>query len=465
VAVRSLPGAAPGAPGRLLERALSAPRGLAVALVLPPLFLHVDHQPGFTVHVGSVVVHGALSDLCVLLLAAVALAVGVRQGFGRLRAGRPVWIAGSLLLAMVAAATLYGRAVHPDYRLGTHAVTAAKFAEYALLALAVPLLVRTLADLGVFLAGLTAWSAAATVTALIQFFGGDVASAWPAGRRQPSFLGHHDFAALSGASLALAFVAIVLGKAWPLGRTLPIAAGLAGGIGLVLSGSSAGAVGAIAAAALAAVLVRIRSGITLRRVAALAGIVAAVSGGVVVLRGHDFDQFLRWVGARPAEQTTSRDIQSYAQRTVLLYIGWRIFLGHPIAGVGWQASSQHSSYAPYLAAAHRRFPHTAAKAFPAPGHEYGVQSAWVQALADLGVVGFALLVGFFATGLVTAGRAALRAPPEAALGGLVAFLWLLIAAGVWTALGLVVGIPLDALVWLSAGLAVTAAAGLGHVEP
>ena len=463
MAVRPLPGAHPGARGRLLEKAVAGSGGLAVALVLPPLFLHVDHQPGITVHVGSVGVHGALSDLSVAILAAVALAVGVRHGFGRLRAGTPVWIAGAALLLMVGAATLYGRAVHSDYRLGAHAVTAVKFAEYALLALALPVLIRTLADLGIFLAGLTAWSAAATVTALIQFFGADVAGAWPAGRRQPSFLGHHDFAALSGATLALALAAIALGGAWPFGRALPVAAGLAGGVGLVLSGSSAGAIGAILAAALAALLVRIRSGITLRRVAGLAGVVAVVCAGVVVLRGHDFDQFLRWLGVRPAEQTTSRDVQSYAQRTVLLYLGWRIFLGHPAVGVGWQASSQHSSYAPYLRDAHRRFPHTADQAFPGPGHEYGVQNAWVQALADLGVVGFALLVSLFAAGLVVAGRAAVRAPPAGSVAGLVAFLWLLVAAGVWSALGLVAGIPLDALVWLSAGLAV-AAAGLQHVD-
>jgi hypothetical protein len=299
------------------------------------------------------------------------------------------------------------------------------------------------------------------VTALIQFFGADIASAWPAGRRQPSFLGHHDFAALSGATLALGLAAIALGRAWPFGRALAVTAGLAGGIGLILSGSSAGAIGAIAAAALAALLARMRTGISLRQVAGLVAAVGVASAGVVVLRGHDFDQFLRWLGVRPAEQTTSQDVQSYAQRTVLLYIGWRIFLGHPIAGVGWQASSQHSSYAPYLGAAHRRFPKTAAKAFPAPGREYGVQNAWVQSLADMGVIGFALLAAFFATGLAVACRAALRAPPAV---GLIAALWLVVAGAVWTALGLVAGIPLDALVWLSAGLAVVAAAGVRDVR-
>lgn len=449
--------------GGLRGWAAKAAGGIAVALALPPLFLHVDHQPGTTVHLGSVGVHIALSDVCVLALAAVALGVGLRLGFGPLRAGRTVWIGGAALLAMVAAATLYGRAVHGDYALGTHAVTAAKFAEYALLALAIPLLVRTLAALHAVLAGLTAWSAAATVVALMQFFGAGFADAWPAGRRQPSFVGHHDLAALSGASLALALIAIALGPAWLFGRTLAVTAGVAGGLGLVLSGSSAGAIGAIGAAALVALLVRLRSGISLRRVAALAGVVGAVTGGVLVLRGHDFDQFLRWLGVRPAEQTTSRDVQTYAQRTVLLYIGWRIFLDHPAVGVGWHASSHRSSYAPYLDDAHRRFPDTAEKAFPAPGREYGVQNAYMQALADMGILGFTVLVAFLGTVLAVAGRVALRGPPAVASGAFVALLWLVVAAVVWSAIGLVAGIPVDALIWIAAGLAVASAARAKNV--
>ena len=186
--------------------------------------------------------------------------------------------------------------------------------------------------------------------------------------------------------------------------------------------------------------------------------------GVVVLRGHDFDQFLRWVGVRPAQKTTSHDVQSYAQRTVLLYIGWRIFLGHPAAGVGWQASSEHSSYAPYLAAAHRRFPHTADKAFPGPGHEYGVQNGWVQALADLGVIGFALFAGFFATCFVFAARVVRRGPPEVVAAALLGLAWVAVIAGAWTAQGLVAGIPLDAVLWLAVGLTIAAAAGVRNVR-
>jgi hypothetical protein len=46
-----------------------------------------------------------------------------------------------------------------------------------------------------------------------------------------------------------------------------------------------------------------------------------------------------------------------------------------------------------------------------------------------------------------------RGPPEV---GLLAVLWLLLCIGVWNALGTIAGIPMDALTWLSLGLAVAA---------
>ena len=431
--------------------------GLAVAVALPPLFLHVDHQPGFTVHMGSVGVHVALSDFCIAGLALAALAAGRRLGFDPLRAGRPVWVAALALLLMVAAATLYGRSVHREYHLGTHAVTAAKFAYYGLIAVAVPLLVRSRRDLAAVAAGLVAWSAAATSVALVQFFGVDVAGAWSAGRRQPSFLGHHDFAALSGAALAFSLVAIAA-PVWLKGpRTFTIVAGVSGTLGLVLSGSTAGAAGLAVAAAAALLAGRILRTLTARRAAAIGSIVALVAAGVLVLRGRDFDQFFRWLGVRSEQQATRENVQSYAQHTLLAYLGLRIFLDHPFGGVGWQGSSEYASYRPYLAAAHRRFPRTAEKAFPAPDRPYGVQNVWIQSLADMGVVGFVLLAGLFVTGIVFAVRVAGRGPPLVSALALACALTLIVEMGVWSANGLVAGIPIDALLWLVLGLLVAAA--------
>jgi hypothetical protein len=92
-----------------------------------------------------------------------------------------------------------------------------------------------------------------------------------------------------------------------------------------------------------------------------------------------------------------------------------------------------------------------------------VQNAYLQVLTDLGIVGLALLIALFAAGFILAGRAALRAPPGTARLGLVGLLWLLIAAGVWNGLGLVAGIPLDAVTWLAFGLAATSAAWMARV--
>jgi O-antigen ligase len=435
------------------------PLSAVLALAIPILFLHVDYQPGFTVTVGSADAHVVLSDLAVLAVALAALAAGLREGFAPLRAGWPIWLCGGLFLALVVAASVYPRLWTDDYAASTHAVSAVKFAEYGLLALAVPLLLRRRHDLDLVLGSLVAWSVAATTVAVVQVFGADILGAWAAGRRQPSFLGHHDFAALSGATLSLAVIALAVGGVWRPGTRLLVAAGVAGGLGLVLSGSSAGAIGVAVGAAAVALASAQRNGLTARRALAGAAIIAVAVGGVVVLRAGDFNQFLRFVGIGEAKVDRS-GVQTYVQHTLLVYIGWRIFLDNPVAGAGWQASAKEPSvYEPYLADAHRQFPEAPALAFPSPEHPWGVQNAYVQALADIGAIGLVLLLATLGSGLLVGGRAGLRAPPEAAIPGLIAVAWLFVAAGVWTAVGLVAGLPLDALTWLALGLAAAAAGG------
>ncbi len=178
------------------------------------------------------------------------------------------------------------------------------------------------------------------------------------------------------------------------------------------------------------------------------------------MRGGDVDQFIRFLGIRRESVSAEENVQTYVQRTMLAYIGWRIFLDHPVAGAGWQASvKEEQVYGDYLDDAKREFPDTPPLAFPSSEHPYGIQNAYVQALADLGVIGFALLLATFAAGLLLAGRAALRGPPASMRAGAIAAAWLLLAMGTWTAVGLVAGVPLDALTWIALGLAATAASG------
>jgi O-antigen ligase len=452
VAVRSLSAARAAA----LEGPAVSAGAAALAVALPLVFLHVDYQPGFTVSAGSTEAHLYLSDFAVLATGLAALAAGLRRGFSPLRAGRPIWLAGGALVFLVLAACLYPLALDETYRWRTHLVTAGKFAEYVLLALAVPLLVRSRRDLQAVLVALIAWSAAATVVGVAQFFGADLAGPWPAGRRQPSFLGHHDFAALSSAALGVAVATVALRR-----RIVPPAvaavAAVAGALGIVVSGSTAAAIGLAAGLAAAALVSAALRRLSVRRLAVLAAIGGLVAAGVVTLRGNDYDQFLRFLGVRKEEAATRENVQTYVHHTLLSYIGWRIFLDHPVLGAGWQASGKEPSvYLRYLPAAHREFPDAAPLSFPSRERQYGVQNGYVQALADLGAVGFVLLVGTFLTGLAIALRAALRGPPE----GLLAVFWLLAAMGIWSAVGLVAGIPLDGLTWLALGLAATAAGAL-----
>ena len=82
-------------------RDLSLPASAVLAAALPILFLHVDYQPGFTVHAGSTSVHVVLSDLVLLAVGITALVAGIRHGFAPLRAGWPIWIGGGIFLADV----------------------------------------------------------------------------------------------------------------------------------------------------------------------------------------------------------------------------------------------------------------------------------------------------------------------------------------------------------------------------
>jgi hypothetical protein len=423
-----------------LRARAAAPSGvsagaMALALAVPFLFLHVKYQPGVRVPLGSTQLGLELSDLAVVVVALAAVREGLRSGFALLRPALPLWIASAALVLwiLVRSESL------------VHLVTAAKFGEYALLACSAPLILRRRADWELVAAAVVAWSAVATCFALLQFFGVHMAGAWAAGRRQPSFLGHSDFAALSALALGIGFAGVLLANrrvAW-----LGVAAGA---LGVILSGASAGLIG-IAAATLALLYgISRRRRLVLRDLVVSGTVVAVVAGGVLVLRAGDFENFLRFLHLKGTETQTS-NIETYSHHALLAYIGYRIWHDHPVAGAGWQASTDSAVVDPELPAARNKFPDVAPLAFPTREHEWGVQNAYIQAAADLGLIGLALWLAPFAIALVLAFRA--NAPP-----GVVAAFAVLSAMGIWGAQGLVAGIPLDAVTWLGFGLAATAAA-------
>lgn len=430
-----------------------SPGALVLAAAIPLLFLHVDYQPSVAVSLAHTTVTAYLSDFAVLAVVLAAIAAVARDGLAPLRPGRALWIAGALFFVWVGLEVVYGRVHASSYATASHGVTAVKFLEYALLAPALVLLVRRRNDLLAVLWSLTAWTAAAAIVAVAQFFGASIALANLVGRREASFVGYSDFSALSVAALLVGVVALAVPRLG-LGR-LGLLATAAGAVGTVLAGAMAGALGLVTGAVVLVVVLWARHELTLRRVGAAAVVVGVVLLGTVAIRGNDLEAFARFAGASTSSSASpAAHVQTYSQRTLLAWIGYEIWKGHPLLGVGWQGSDEPANFEPYLPAAHRRFPDVAPLAFPAdrPGRRYGVQNVWVQALADLGVVGFALWLSLFVTAAWLAARRALRhagLPSLLGVGIVAALFWL------WAAQAFIAGIPLDAVTAIAFGLAAT----------
>ncbi len=409
------------------------------AAALPLVFLHRRYQAHTAF--GPVDVFG--SDVAVAVTVLVALVAGAWLGWRPLLRPLGLWYVAAALLLWFLVTCFWRPLEQPT----AHLVTLAKVVEYALLAPALVLLLRRPAQVDRFLVAFVAWSVAATGWGFLQFVGAvnEFEGKRP-GQREVSFLGIHDFAGFSGATLAIGLAAIALAQR----RRLAIVAVAAGAIGLILAASVFAFAGIVLAAA-AALLVGARARtLTRARAGLIAAIVAVVAVGTLALRSYDITNFFSFLGIKPTATSTAEDVQTGSQRAMLAYIGLRIWEDHPLGGVGFERSFDR--YQPYLAAATRKFPDQPAQAYPTQAHPWGVQNFWVQLLADTGIVGLLLGLGTFVVGLMTA----LRSPPRFVFLGLVAAGWIFVAAGTWNAVGIVAGVPLQAITWLGFGLAAVA---------
>lgn len=414
------------------------------AVAIPIIFLHLRYQPTVEFHAGETTIGIQLSDVAVLAVVLAGVLAARRLGAAPLRSGVPLWVSAAFFFLWIGVEILLPLRGEDDYPWQTHGVTGAKFLEYALLAPAVVLLLRRRGDLLLIVGVLVGWSVVATLVGIAQFLGANIFVSGATGGRQLSFLGFHDFAVLSAAALAVACAAIALPRLG-LDRRLGYVAAAGGSIGVILSAAIAAVIGLGVAFVALVVLAARRRELFPRRLAAAGAILAITAAGAVAMRGSELDQFLRFVGLKSEQE--SGEVQTYAQRTVLAWIGWKIFLDHPAAGVGWEASGDPEVFMPYVAKAKREFPDEPALAFPSPERRYGVQNLYVQALADLGVIGFLSLAAVFLTAIMLALR---RRRDDAVIG----LLWTAVVVGLWIAQGIVAGIPLDALTWLGLGLAV-----------
>ena len=419
---------------------------------MPFLCLHERYDPNLVNGIGSAGVTISISDVAALAIVVAALVAARRLGIDPLRRGGIALVASLALLAAVVLWTLLGPTLSDGYPFAHSAVSAAKFVEYGLFVLAVPLIVRRRGDALAVALVLTAIAAAASVGGILQIIGllGNLDNV-PAGRRMPSFLGYHDFSALSGMVLGLALAAIASGY-WTRLRAMTAVAAAAGVVGVVISGAMATVLALLLCGGFVVVYMLVRHTLTLRRVVAIGALLLVVLGGSLTLRAGDVANYIGFLDNN--QESSSNNIETYSQRTVLVYIGWEIFKAHPLTGVGWQASELPVSFGPHLAAARRRFPDVPAPAFPSDAHHWGVQNAYVQAGADMGIVGAFLLLATLGASFLRAGLRGLRgtAPPDPLAPALA--LAILVGAAVWAALGLVPGVPATALLWLAIGGAV-----------
>jgi O-antigen ligase len=358
----------------------------------------------------------------------------------RLRARRTIpspW----LLAAAAAFALLIVASAIPN---GADAVAAAgKLAEFALLTLGAAAFVDTRARFATLAAFLVGVCVVATAWGTVEFV-------IDGGKRQGSFMGEHDLA-------ALATMALVFGLAHVFARDrLPLRVGLVGigvgSIGIVLGASLASVLGLYIGAAAMFALARVRRSLRRRAVVLTLVICAAVTAGTYGVRSADLGFLQAWFG--PPPETPGQYAASWSQRLIYVYIGGRVFLDHPLLGTGWEGELPPSDYAKYLPDARERFHDQPPPYFPPEDETLIPQQTFDQVLFELGLVGavlFLVLAGLAVRRAAVAGRRP-RPGERWAEQAYIPVGWIGVIGGAIAGAALFGGSPLAALFWLTLGV-------------
>ncbi len=418
---------------------------LATATVLS-LIRSID-QPSFTIEIAGSEVEFVLADAALAVLAGFCL----QRLLGSGSLPRP-----ARALAISAAAFSAWLFLSSAANGADAVIAAAKLLEYGVLALGFVLFVRRRLQLWLLVGVLVAFTVVAVAYGVLAFFDAPFVESRFPGRRQPSFLGEHDLAALATMMLAVA-VAALFTPHHRLGR-LPLVAGIAGAIGVVLGAAVAGllglylAVGAIIAVAIA------RRQVTKRAVAVTLAVTAAITIGVLSLRSGDLGAFLRSIGIGERQEDTFGNAASWNERLIDAYIGGRVFLDNPILGTGWHGELPPGEYAHFIDDARARFPDQPATYFPSTDDVFIPQQTYDQVLYELGIVGALLFLVFAFVTVRTAVRVAgawPRGDPDEPAAYLPAA-WIAALAGGLSGAALFGGIPLAAIFWITIGMTAVA---------
>ena len=413
---------------------------LATATVLS-LVRSID-QPSFTLQIAGTEVEFVLADAALAVLAAFCL----QRLLGRGSLPRPARAVAIAAAAFSAWLFLSSAANGADA-----VIAAAKLLEYGVLALGFVLFVRRRLQLWLLIGVLVGFTVVAVAYGLLAFFDAPFVESRFPGRRQPSFLGEHDLAALATMSLAFGLAALYSPR-HQLGR-LPLVAGIAGAIGVILGAAVAGLLGLYLAVAAIIAVALARRAATRRAVGLTLAVTAAITIGVLGLRSGDLGAFLRSVGIGEQRNDPFGNAASWNERLIDAYIGGRIFLDNPIVGTGWHGELPPDEYTRFIDDAHARFPDQPDTYFPSDDG-FIPQQTYDQVLYELGIVGAVLFLVLAFVAVRTAVRVAQawpRGDPDEAIAYLPAA-WLAALAGGLTGAALFGGIPLAAIFWITIGV-------------